>query len=477
MKLDNKKSTIIFSSIILVAIIFINLIARNWFVRFDLTDNQMYSLSESSISVIKKIDDPLTIKIYFSDQLPGQYGNNKRYLQDLLEEYSAYSSGSLKFEFFAPDSDEDMAIEAQKYGIHPVQLQVIQNDKVEIKKVYMGLVLLYEDSRETIPLIQTSTGLEYDITTKIKNMVQVNKNSIGIVASLTDIQNQNLTEALSERYSVQSNLNLSSKVPDDINVLLLNGFSDSLSVEEEINFHEYINRGGNLFIAQNRINVNIQTQQAQPINSNIFNILDLYGLTIKENLVLDNNCAQVNVQQQMGIFRMAVPMDYPFLPIIKNFDQTDVSVSGLESMSLIFPSEIKSDSVYSDNLVEFIPIIKTSNHSATMTSFYNLNPDPKNNPIFTQLTEEAKVVGARAIVSDKSSGNYSNITLISDSKFFADQGGGSSQASEADGLDVRPGRQDGDLCRGRIYLSHRGNPKCLCSGLRDLGEQHRRGKV
>ena len=55
MKLDNKKSTIIFSSIILVAIIFINLIARNWFVRFDLTDNQMYSLSESSISVIKKM--------------------------------------------------------------------------------------------------------------------------------------------------------------------------------------------------------------------------------------------------------------------------------------------------------------------------------------------------------------------------------------------------------------------------------------
>ena len=49
-----------------------------------------------------------------------------------------------------------------------MQLQVIENDKVEIKKVYMGSVLLYEDKREVIPVIQTSTGLEYDITTKIK---------------------------------------------------------------------------------------------------------------------------------------------------------------------------------------------------------------------------------------------------------------------------------------------------------------------
>ena len=100
MQLDNKKSSLIFCAIVLISVIFINLIGRNWFVRFDLTDNQMYSLSDSSIMVVENIDDPLTIKVYFSDQLPGQYGNNKRYLQDILEEYSAYSSGNLKFEFF-----------------------------------------------------------------------------------------------------------------------------------------------------------------------------------------------------------------------------------------------------------------------------------------------------------------------------------------------------------------------------------------
>ena len=55
--LNNKRSTLIFSTIIFIAIILVNLIGRNVFKRFDLTDNKMYSLSSSSKSVVKQIDD------------------------------------------------------------------------------------------------------------------------------------------------------------------------------------------------------------------------------------------------------------------------------------------------------------------------------------------------------------------------------------------------------------------------------------
>ena len=285
MNFDNKKSTIIFSAIIFASVIFLNIIGRNWFVRLDLTDNKMYSLSTSSKSVVEKIDDPFTIKIYFSDQLPGQYGNNRRYLQDILEEYSAYSSGNLRFEFNIPETDEQLAEDAQKYGIQPVQLQVIENDKVEIKKVYMGLVLLYEDKRETIPIIQTSTGLEYEITTKIKKMVESKKSTLGIISLSEAVSNQNLVQTLNERYSVRPNLTLANEVPENIDVLLINGIEDSLSLDEESNLRNFINNGGNVFIGQNRIAVDIQTQQGSPIQSNIFDILDSYGLSIIKRVI------------------------------------------------------------------------------------------------------------------------------------------------------------------------------------------------
>ena len=59
-----------------------------------------------------------------------------------------------------------------------------------------------------------------------------------------------------------------------------------------------------------------------------------------------------------------------------------------------------------------------------MSEFYNLNPDPKQNPMFSQLSEPAKVVGARVIVADRETGLESNITLVADSQLFSDQGAG-----------------------------------------------------
>ena len=123
---------------------------------------------------------------------------------------------------------------------------------------------------------------------------------------------------------------------------------------------------------------------------------------------------------------MAVPMDYPFLPVIKKFNNDDLTVNGLESMSLIFTSQIKSDSIYSDNLVDFVPLLFTSNRSSTMTGFYNMNPDPKSNPAFANLNQNSMVVGARVVTMNKEAGIQSNIVLVSDSKIFADQGVGSS---------------------------------------------------
>ena len=175
---QNKKSFLTYIGIVVAILIIVNIVSRNMFFRWDLTENKMYSLSDSSKSVVGKIDDRLTMKVYFSDNLPGEYGNNRRYLQDILEEYVAYSNGNIHFELI-PD-DEKMQENAQKSGIQPVQLQVIENDNLEVKRVYMGMVFLYEDAQETIPVIQTTTGLEYDITTKIKKLVDTNKETLAI---------------------------------------------------------------------------------------------------------------------------------------------------------------------------------------------------------------------------------------------------------------------------------------------------------
>ena len=411
MRIDNKKSFLIYTATLIVSLVLVNLISRNMFHRFDLTDTKMYSLSSSSNSVISKIDDLMTIKVYFSNDLPGDYANNRRYLQDILEEYAAYSKGNLRFEFTDPSSDEDLQLTAQQAGVQPVQLQVIENDKVEVKRVYMGLTILYQDNKEVIPVIQSTSGLEYNITTKIKKLVDTDKQTIAIASAINQpTENQTISQILSQRYLLR-NVGLDQEIDSDISAILVNGFEDSLSVDEYNNLKNYIDNGGDVLIGQNRISVDIQTQQATPINSNIFTLLENYGIKIEENLVLDKLCGKVNVQQNMGIFRMAVPMDYPFLPIIKNFNKEEVIVSGIEQHQVLFPSEITIDTLLSNN-INLFPLFTSSNYSTTMTGFYNLNPDPKVNPSFSQLNEKGKILSLRSEVTNEGTGVISNIIVV-----------------------------------------------------------------
>ena len=100
-------------------------------------------------------------------------------------------------------------------------------------------------------------------------------------------------------------------------------------------------------------------------------------------------------------------------------------VNGLESARLMFASEIVINvSVPGGENVNIIPLFTSSNRSTTMEEFFNLNPDPKANPSFRQLNEAGKVLAALAEITHSANGTLSQLILISDSKFIADDGGG-----------------------------------------------------
>ena len=260
---------------VLVALILLNVISRDRFKRLDLTDNKMYSLSSSSKEVVSQVDDLLTMKVYFSSDLPNELGNTKRFLQDILEEFRAYSNGNIRFFFEDPQSDENLEEQARKDGIQPVQMQVIENDKVEIKKVYLGLVMLYENKKDNIPVIQNTAGLEYLITTKIKSLIDIEKRTLGMVNLQPDneMKTENLRSQLRQHYNVQTT-DLATSDLDNIDVLLVSGTTDSVDKKALDNLEGFLNNGKKVFLAQSAISADIQAQTANPINSNIFAFIE-----------------------------------------------------------------------------------------------------------------------------------------------------------------------------------------------------------
>ena len=164
--------------IYLVIVVLVNVAGITLSFRADLTANKIYSISDASKRVVATLSEPLTIKVFFTRDLPPPYNNTERYLQDLFEEYAVHGNKFFNYRFYDVSAEEgeltDTARENQKiandYGIHPIQIQVVDKDEVKFQKAYMGLALIHGDLIEQIPAITSTEGLEYKLTTTIQKM-------------------------------------------------------------------------------------------------------------------------------------------------------------------------------------------------------------------------------------------------------------------------------------------------------------------
>jgi len=150
----------------LVVLVLANLVAANVFFRIDLTSRRSYSLSEASRSAIRTLEEPLSVKVFFTRNLPAPYNSVERYLGDLLVEYNGVGNRRFSYSFYDMEKNENKDL-AESYGIRPAQIQELKNDEVGIKNAYMGLAIVYSDAIEAMNDITSADGLEYRLTTTI----------------------------------------------------------------------------------------------------------------------------------------------------------------------------------------------------------------------------------------------------------------------------------------------------------------------
>ena len=79
-------------------------------VKFDMTENKLYTLSDGTRNILAKLDEPVTLRFYFSEKqfsnmpVVATYGQRVR---ELLEEYAAVSGGKLQLIIEAPEPFSD----------------------------------------------------------------------------------------------------------------------------------------------------------------------------------------------------------------------------------------------------------------------------------------------------------------------------------------------------------------------------------
>lgn len=402
-KNETKRQAIIIAVIAIGILIAVNIISSTVFSRVDLTKNKTYTLSPISKQIVENLDDKMVVKVFFSDNLPPPYNNLRTQVKDILSDYRTYSNGDLNYEFYNPTGEEqndELSKEAQKYGIQPVQMQVTEKDKFEVKAAYMGMVFLYGSKQETIPFIQSIGTLEYDITSKIKSLTTIQKIKVGYLegfGSLDMTKLQQISKGLSDQYEmVPVSLGLNKSVPDEVKVLLVLGPMEKIPENQKYMLDQFVMRGGNVCWLIQKVTPNFQQQIVigEPVENNLDDLLLNYGIKVNTDLIRDLQCGQVTVQSPMGF---PISMNYPYFPVVTDVNRNIAAFASIQSVTLSFVSSIDLNAANGKGLTTDY-LLKTSNKSGRAEGFFILNLEQFNNmtqkSVDSMFNQQGYIVGA-----------------------------------------------------------------------------------
>ena len=371
-----KTQALIRIGLVLGILIVLNFISIRLFGRLDLTSQGVYTLSDASKKLVGSLDDRVTVKAYFTEDLPAPYNNNRRSVLDILNDYKAYSKGNLQYEFINPQGEKGEQ-DAQQQGISPVQVQVVNEDKLEVKRGYLGLVLLFEDKKEILPVVQNLSTLEYDISSALKRLTSKAKKKIGYTTGHGETEISAMRQAYqaeAQQYDLAPvDLSKGEPVPADLSALLViapqNRFQDSAQFQID----QYLMRGGKVAFLLNRVNANLQMRMGQPMDLGLDDMLQHYGVRVNPDLVRDAQCANISVMQQQGGFTFQSQVPFPYIPVASNFNKDNPIVKDLQGVILHFVSSLDTSGAASKGLRSAV-LVRSSKHSGRQTGMFMIDP-------------------------------------------------------------------------------------------------------
>ena len=317
-KNKNFSSTLLSTSGILIAlgvVICLNLIFSNFSLRWDLTENKMYSLSEGTKNILANLEEEVTIKFFYNKSLPNLPVNIKSFAKraiEFVQEYVQYGNGNVVFEFYDPKVDSDEEEWAQKYGLQAMNLP-------SGEKLFFGLVVMATDQEEVMPFLDPSREalLEYDLTRNIYRVQNPKRKKIGIISSLSIFGGpqmpmpgqppqgggeawQFITE-LKKTYKVDEISTTSDSIDDDVDLLLVI-HPKKLSDKLQFAIDQFVLSGKNAIVFVDPLCVSDdspgQNQYMRDNKSSLDKLFRAWGIDMENNKALADMNMTTRVRTQ-----------------------------------------------------------------------------------------------------------------------------------------------------------------------------------
>ena len=365
-------------------------------VRWDMTDDKHYSLSEASKTLLKQTDAPIEVTLLLDGDLNAGFRRLKKATEETIEEMGVYAR---------VESQKSKVESIDSLGLHPIVIhEREQNGKTAQTTVYPYALMTYKGKRAVVTLLKNTRGLsgeenlnasieqlEFAFMEALHLLQQTETPRIAILeghGEPDEAHTYDLMTVLSKYFAIDRG----ALTGDTIDVHMLDGYKAVLIVSPQTAFSDaerfvidqYIMRGGAVLWAVNGVRFSEQVLQSDgftpivPLELGITDMLFRYGIRVNPALVQDVQCLPIPVNVSSDPSQPNLqPMPWTYAPILLTSEGSPITKSMGQIMST-FVSPI--DAVGGDDGIEKRILLATSTASRVTATpgevnLNDMNPD------------------------------------------------------------------------------------------------------
>ena len=310
--------------------------------RVDLTQNGLYTLSDGSRNILRKLQEPVNLYLFFSGEtsrgLP-QIRSYARRVDEMVEEFENQAAGKLIVHRVDPEPFSEEEDQAAAFGLQAVPVGAAS------ETLYLGIAGTNSlDDLQVMPFLQPSKEkfLEYDLAKMISSLGSPEKINVGFLSTLQmdagfDPATQGMREAwvvyeqLGQLFDIESIDPGADSLPENIDLLLMihpKDLSDPMMYQVD----QFVLGGGRLIVFLDPFAESDRGDPNDPMammqagsTSNLGPLLDSWGVSFETGRVIGDLQYGVGTSQSRHIGILSVPAD--------GFNSEDVVSADLQAVN------------------------------------------------------------------------------------------------------------------------------------------------
>ena len=411
----NNFKSLFFTILILIVI---NIIGFYYFKRFDLTQDKRYTLSETSLKIIKSVDEPLIVDVFLKGQFPGEFKKLQTETQQILEEFKAYNK-NITFQFVNPlENEEERDTIMQSFnerGLTPLNVTVDEKGKQTQEVVFPWAVATYKGKSVKVPLLKNLMGattaekvvgsvqhLEYAFANAFNTISKDKQLKVAVLkgnGEMRDILMADFIKQVRENYFIGTfTLDSVAKKPNEsleyfkkYDLAIIAKPKERFTDEEKLVLDQFIINGGKTLWLVDQVNMEMDSLYnergqtlAFPIDLNLNDMFFKYGFRINPNLVKDIMATPISLATgDQGSATQYTQYPWLFSPMVFPSSQNPI-VYNVEGIKFEYANQIDTlkNGIKKTILLQSSPYSKTVG-TPTEISLAMVNDEPQQSDYMT----------------------------------------------------------------------------------------------